>query len=120
MIIKSMPLFAFCLAERFSVKLDGIGIFNAKLSVKSDMLQDAFEPSEPRHNAKNIEVTVAYWADKERIRSTRHKRMLERGGVSRIKKSKLTLEEHIEKARDFLKKNTFKPISVVRTVLRHF
>lgn len=99
---------ALCMAEGFSVKLDGIGTFNAKLGVRSDMLQDAFEPGEPRHNAKSIEVTgVAYRADKELIRNTNRKCTLERGGVSRIKKSKLTLEERIEKARDFLKKNMF-------------
>ena len=99
---------ALCMAEGFSVKLDGIGTFNAKLGVRSDMLQDAFEPGEPSHNAKSIGVTgVAYRADKDLIRSTRHKCVLERGGVSRIKKSKFTLEERIEKARDFLQKNMF-------------
>ena len=99
---------ALCMAEGFSVKLDGIGTFNAKLGVRSDMLQDAFEPGEPSHNAKSIGVTgVAYRADKDLIRTTRHKCVLERGGVSRIKKSKFTLEERIEKARDFLQKNMF-------------
>ena len=96
------------MAEGFSVKLDGIGTFNAKLGVRSDMLQDAFEPGEPSHNAKSIGVTgVAYRADKDLVRNTRRKCVLERGGVSRIKKSKLTLEERIEKARDFLQKNMF-------------
>ena len=99
---------ALCMAEGFSVKLNGIGTFNAKLGVRSDMLQDAFEPGEPNHNAKSIGVTgVAYRADKDLIRNTRGKCVLERGGVSRIKKSKLTLEERIEKARDFLQKNMF-------------
>ena len=46
-------------------------------------------------------------ADKDLIRKARSKCTLERGGVSRIKKSKLTLEERIEKARDFLQKNMF-------------
>ena len=36
---------ALCMAEGFSVKIDGIGTFNAKLGVRSDMLQDAFDPS---------------------------------------------------------------------------
>ena len=99
---------ALCMAEGFSVKLNGIGTFNAKLGVRSDMLQDAFEPGEPNHNAKSIGVTgVAYRADKDLIRNTRLKCTLERGGVSRIKKPKLTLEERIEKARDFMKKNMF-------------
>ena len=99
---------ALCMAEGFSVKLDGIGTFNAKLGVRSDMLQDAFEPGEANHNAKSIEVTgVAYRADKNLIRETCRKCVLERGGVSRIKKSKFTLEERIGKAREFLEKNMF-------------
>jgi nucleoid DNA-binding protein len=99
---------ALCMAEGFSVKLDGIGTFNAKLGVRSDMLQDTFEPGESSHNAMSIRVTgVAFRADKELIRNTNRKCVLKRGGVSRIKKSKLTLEERIEKARDFLQKNMF-------------
>ena len=99
---------ALCLAEGFSVKLDGIGTFHAKLGVRSDMLQDAFEPGESNRNANSIEVTgVAYRADKDLIRSTHRKCVLERGSVSRIKKSKLTLDERIKKAREFLQKNMF-------------
>lgn len=99
---------ALCMAEGFSVKIDGIGTFNAKLGVRSDMLQDAFEPGEPTHNAQSIEVTgVAFRADKDLVRNTSRKCVLERGGVSRIKKSNLTLEERIEKAREFLQKNLF-------------
>lgn len=107
-ILAVMSLVSEKLALKYSVKLDGIGTFNAKLGVRSDMLQDAFEPGEPSHNAKSIGVTgVAYRADKDLIRKARSKCTLERGGVSRIKKSKLTLEERIEKARDFLQKNMF-------------
>ena len=99
---------ALCMAEGFSVKLDGIGTFHAKLGVRSDMLQDAFEPGESNRNAHSIQVTgVAYRADKDLIRNTSRKCVLERGGVSRLKKSKLTLEERIQKARDFLQKNMF-------------
>jgi predicted histone-like DNA-binding protein len=99
---------ALCMAEGFSVKLDGIGTFHAKLGVRGDMLQDAFEPGESNRNAHSIQVTgVAYRADKDLIKDTRRKCTLERGGVSRLKKSKLTLEERIQKARDFLQKNMF-------------
>jgi hypothetical protein len=99
---------ALCMAEGYSVKLDGIGTFNAKLGVRNDVLPDAFEPGEPSHNAMSIRVMgVAFRADKELIRNTSRKCVLKRGGVSRIKKSKLTLEERIEKAREFLRKNMF-------------
>ena len=91
---------ALCMAEGFSVKLDGIGTFHAKLGVRNDMLQDAFEPGESNRNAHSIQVTgVAYRADKDLIRNTSRKCVLERGGVSRLKKSK--------KAREFMQKNHF-------------
>ena len=39
------------MAEGYSVKLDGIGTFNAKLGVKEGLLQDTFEEGTPSHNA---------------------------------------------------------------------
>ena len=99
---------ALCMAEGFSVKLDGIGTFNAKLGVRDDMLPDAFEEGEPSHNAKSIMVNgVSYRADKNLIRNTDRKCTLVRGGVSRLKKSPFSPEERIEKTRDFLKTHMF-------------
>ena len=99
---------ALCMAEGFSVKLDGIGTFNAKLGVRDDVLPDAFEEGEPSHNAKSIMVNgVAYRADKTLIRNTDRKCTLVKGGVSRLKKSPFSPEERIEKARDFLKTHMF-------------
>ena len=99
---------ALSMAEGYSVKLDGIGTFNAKLGVRDDKLQDAFEEGESRRNAHSIRVTgVAYRADADLIRNTSCKCLLERGGISRIRKSKLTLAERIQKAREFLEKNLF-------------
>ena len=99
---------ALCMAEGFSVKLNGIGTFNAKLGVRSDMLQDALEAGEPGHNALSIDVKgVSYRADKDLVRNTNGMCMLKRGGVSRIKKPKLTLAERIQKACDFLQKHMF-------------
>ncbi len=99
---------ALCMAEGFSVKLDGIGTFNAKLGVRDDVLQDAFEEGETSRNAKSIMVNgVSYRADKELVRNTDRKCMLVRGGESRLKKSPFTLEERIQKARDFLNAHHF-------------
>ena len=99
---------ALCMAEGFSVKLDGIGTFNAKLGVRSDMMPDAFEEGESNRNAKSIMVNgVSYRADNNLINATDRKCTLERGGVSRLRKSKYSLEERIQKARDFLEKNKF-------------
>ena len=99
---------ALSMAEGFSVKIDGIGIFNAKLDVKDDVLQDAFEVGEATHNAKSIMVSgVSYRADNDLIMNTRGKCQLVKGGISRVRKSKYTLEERIQKAKDFLAKNLF-------------
>jgi len=97
-----------CMAEGYSVKLDGIGSFHAKLGVRSDMLQDAFEEGERSRNANTIQVSgVAFRADPDLIRKTQQKCVLERGGTSRLCKSALTKEERIQKAREYLEKNMF-------------
>lgn len=97
-----------CMAEGHSVKIDGIGTFHATLGVRDDVLQDAFEEGEASHNAKSIMVKgVSYRADPELVRNTSRKCVLEKGGVSRIRKSKFTLEQRIQKAHDFLEKNMF-------------
>ena len=99
---------ALCMAEGFSVKLEGIGTFNAKLGVRDDMMPDAFDEGESSRNAKSIIVNgVAYRADKGLISNTDRKCMLVRGGESRLKKSPYSPEERIEKARNFLKANLF-------------
>ncbi len=94
---------ALSMAEGFSVKINGLGTFIAKLGMRDGILPDAFEPDEPRHNAKNIKVTgVSYRADKELISNTSRKCVLIKEGESRIKKPTTTLEERIAKARKFL------------------
>lgn len=99
---------ALCMAEGYSVKIEGIGTFNAKLGVRDDKLQDAFEEGETTRNASTIEVTgVAYRADNGLIYNTWDKCTLKKGGVSRLRKSKYTLEQRVQRALDFLEKNTF-------------
>ena len=99
---------ALAMAEGKSVKINGIGIFHAKIGVKEDVLQDAFELGEPTHNAKSIQVTgVAYRADEDLIIRTQSKCQLVRGGVSRLMKSKYSYNERIELARQFLEKHPF-------------
>ena len=97
---------ALCMAEGRAVKIDGIGTFTAKLGMRDDMLPDAFEPGERRHNAGAIEVKgVAYRADRELVENCREKCHLESGGVSRLHKPKTTIEERMEKARQYLREH---------------
>jgi predicted histone-like DNA-binding protein len=95
------------MSEGYSVKLDGIGIFNAKLGMRDDVLQDAFEEGERTHNASSIMVKgVSYRADNDLIWNTSRRCILEKGSVSRLRKPKFTLEERIQKAKEFLTNNT--------------
>lgn len=99
---------ALCMAEGFSVKIDGIGTFNASLGVRGDMLPDAFEKGETSRNSKTIKVKgVAYRADKDLIRNTDKKCTLVKGGESRLRRSQFSLEERIQKACEFMEKNYF-------------
>ena len=96
-----------CLANGFSVKIDEVGLFTARLGVRKDMLPDAFEPGETKRNASSIEVRgVSFKADPDLIRTTRSKCVLSSGGVSRLKKPKTTLEERTAMAREYLKKQS--------------
>ena len=99
---------ALYMAEGNSVKLEGIGTFHAKLGVRDDMLQDAFEAGESTRNATTIRVTgVSYRADTGLIKNTLDHCSLEKGGVSRLRKSSLTLDERIQKAQEYLKNKRF-------------
>ena len=103
---------ALCMAEGYSVKLDGIGTFSAKLGVRDDRLPDAFEPGEASLNAKSIEVNgVAFKADKDLVLNTDSKCTLVRGGESRLKKSPYTLEERIQRASQYLRTHYFMKVS---------
>ena len=99
---------ALCMAEGYSVKIDGIGTFNAKLGVRDDKLQDAFEVGEPSLHAQSIKVTgVQFRADNNLIINTDFKASFEKGGESRMRKPKSTLEERAQKAKDFMAENYF-------------
>lgn len=103
---------ALCMAEGRSVKIEGMGTFTAKLGVRGDLLPDAFEPGERRHNAGAIEVKgVAYRADQNMVANCREKCHLESGGVSRLRKPKSTLEERTEKARQYLREHALMRVS---------
>ena len=91
------------LAMGYSVRIDGLGTFNAKLGVRKDKEQDAFKEGEQKRNAQSIEVNgIGFRADKELISKTDRECDLERGGVSRLKVSKYSLEERIVLAKKYL------------------
>jgi len=99
---------AYQIAQGHNVKIDGIGTFHAKLGLdknKSRKEMDDFEEGTTKLNATHLDVTgVGYRADKELVWAANRNCDLERGGESRIRKSKYTKEERIERAIDFLRR----------------
>lgn len=99
---------AYEISNGFSVKIDGLGTFSAKLGVRKDKEIDNFETGSKKLNAKSIEVTgVSLRVDKKLIKEIDRNCDLERGEEERLQASKFTQEERIEKARQYLKKNGF-------------
>lgn len=99
---------AYEIANGYSVKIDGLGTFNAKLGVCKDKEMDDFTEGTTKRNAKSIEVTgVLFRPDKELIKEIDKNCILERGGEERLRKPKLSKEERIEKARQFIKRNGY-------------
>ena len=99
---------AYEIANGYSIKIDGLGTFTAKLGVCKDKEMDGFEEGTTKRNAKSIEVTgVKYRADRNLISEIDQNCDLVRGGEERIRKPKFSKEERIERARKFLKRNGY-------------
>ncbi len=108
---------AYEISNGYSVKIDGLGVFNAKLGVRKDKEMDGFEEGTTKRNAKSIEVTgVSYKADKNLIREIDMNCNLERGGEERMRKPKLSREARIKRARQFLKDNRYMRVSEYATI----
>lgn len=107
-------LVAFCehlayeISNGYSVKIDGLGVFTARLGVRKDKEMDSFEEGATKRNATSIEVIgLNFRADKELIREIDMKCDLERGGEERLRKPRYSPEERIARARQYMRKNGF-------------
>jgi predicted histone-like DNA-binding protein len=99
---------AYEISNGYSVKIDGLGVFTAKLGVRKDKEMDNFEEGTTQRNATSIEVPgINFRADKELIRLIDQKCDLERGGEERLRKPRYSQEERIAQARLYLKKRGF-------------
>ena len=98
---------AYQIAQGRNVKIDGLGTFHAKLGLNkfTSREMDSFEEGTRKLNAASLGVTgVGFRADKELVRAVAVKCKLERGGEDRLRKSKYTKEERIERAIQYLRK----------------
>ena len=94
---------AYEIANGYSVKIDGLGTFTARLGVREDKEMDSFDEGTTKRNAQSIKVTgVSFRADRKLIKEVDQNCDLERGGEERLKKPQSSLEERIGKARQFL------------------
>lgn len=99
---------AYELANGYSVKLDELGVFNAKIGLCKDKEQDDFSEDGTRRNAASLQVTgVSLKVDKELVKAINKDCDLERGDDERLSRQTYTLEQRIERARDFIRKNGY-------------
>lgn len=99
---------AYELANGYSVKIDGLGVFNAKIGLCENKEQDDFSEDATKHNAASLQVTgVSMKVDKDLVKAINKDCDLERGGEERLNQEQYTLEERIERARNFIRKNGY-------------
>ena len=91
----------------FSVPIDGLGTLTPKIGLREDAEPEVLDGEGPKRNAQSLHVTgVSFRADKELVKKLDLRCKLEKGSVSRIRRSKYTEEQRLEKARAFLREHT--------------
>ena len=91
----------------FSVHIDGLGTLMPKIGLREDAEPEVLDGEGRKRNAQSLHVTgVSFRADKDFVRELDSRCKLEKGSVSRIRKSKYTEEQRLEKARRFLQEHT--------------
>ena len=95
------------MARGYSVHIDGLGTLMPKIGLRKEAESEVLDGEGPKRNARSLHVTgVSFRADKQLVRQLDSNCNLEKGPVSRIRKSKYTEAERLEKAREFLRKHT--------------
>ena len=91
----------------FSVHIDGLGTLTPKIGLREDAETEVLDGEGAKRNARSLHVTgVSFRADKGLVRTLDSECRLEKGAVSRIRRSKYTEEQRLEKARAFLREHT--------------
>ena len=91
----------------FSVHIDGLGTLTPKIGLRDDAEPEVLDGEGRKRNAQSLHVTgVSFRADKALVRRLDSRCKLEKGSVSRIRKSEYTEEQRLEKARRFLQEHT--------------
>ncbi len=88
----------------YSVTLDGLGTFHAKLGAKKDVDSEELD----KYNRKPSDLCVTgihFRANKELISETNERCTLERSGTREIKRTPYSKEERLQLALGFIEKN---------------
>jgi len=92
----------------YTVSIDGIGTFKATVGLKRFKEMDSIEGEAPKRNAQSLCVDgVNFKADKELVKQVGMHCKLERGHVSRLRKSPYTREERVALALKYIEENGF-------------
>lgn len=91
----------------FSVHIDGLGTLTPKIGLREDAEPEVLDGEGPKRNAQSLHVTgVSFRVDKGLVRRLDSRCKLEKGSVSRIRRSGYTEEQRLEMARQFLREHT--------------
>lgn len=91
----------------FSVHIDGLGTLTPKIGLREEAESEVLDGEAPKRNARSLHVTgVSFRPDKRLVRQLDSRCKLEKGAVSRIRRSRYTEAQRLEKAREFLRKHT--------------
>ena len=86
----------------YSVSIDGLGCFNLSLGTKDEKDVEEMD-GDVRRNAASLKVRkVLFRTDRKWLSNLNLQCRFERGGVSRIQKSHLAVEQRLAKAQEFI------------------
>lgn len=98
------------MAEGYSVKIEGLGVFTPALGLRKGKERESGEENEPRRNAASICLKdINFKADKDLIYETARHCTLQRAQYKKCRRSSQMFapQERLARAIEYLKKNSF-------------
>lgn len=94
---------AYYMGLGYTVTLDGIGTFHAKVGTEKGKVPEGLDDGDDRRNAQSLHISgVGFRPSRKLITETDSHCSLERGGVRRINTSPHSPEERLKMAQDYL------------------
>ena len=105
---------AHSMAEGYSVKIEGLGVFTPSLGLRKDKERESGEEGAPRRNAASICLKdINFKADKELVYETAKRCTLQRAQYKKCRRSSQMFapQERLERAKEFMEKNAFMSVA---------